>query len=351
MESVLQNQSNSSADPLCPVFGQCGGCSYQNISYEEELKIKERYLRDLVQESLNISDQCIIPIVPSPKPYHYRNRLDLKLKRTRSKDVFIGFTPVEGRGVIPVNACYIAEQSISDYIPSLKEEAIAKLTDKYRNANLTIRTGDAQTVHWGGIGRRSCELREEDYFWTEIEGQRIFYSLDTFFQGNLSILPKLFKIINNFTFWNSKPTFYDLYGGVGLFGVGLNKRVKKVMLIEENTSSLKVARYNVKYNQLDNVEIIDGRVENELIRLINKNSNDNSVAMIDPPRAGLSEDACQLISAVQEFSHMLYLSCNPESLIRDLKKFVNQGWGVETIVPFDFFPKTKHLEVLVLLKR
>jgi len=352
MKPTFDKQSQSAGDvqPLCPVFRECGGCLYQDITYSDELKIKERQLKDLLRESVNIPDDIFSSVIPSPKPYHYRNRLDLKLKRTMSKEVFIGFTPSGKRGVVPVEACFIADQNISDFIPELKKQAIKKLPEKYRNANLVVRTGDDGRVLWGGIGRRSCQLPEQDYLWTEILGMKIFYSLDTFFQANLSILPKLFEVIRSFPLWDSMPVFYDLYGGVGLFGVGLVDKAKKVILIEENVQSLKLARYNAEFNKLNNFEILDGRVEGVLPDLLKGEASGTSVAMIDPPRAGLSEHACHLLAGMQELDYILYLSCNPESLARDLDGFVKQGWEIQRVIPFDFFPKTKHLETLVLLK-
>ena len=214
--------------PRCPIFGQCGGCDYQDIPYPEELRLKEQMLRDLFRENLgNELLDLIAPIVASPREYHYRNRLDLKLVRTRNRDVFIGFAPRDnGRGVIPIEACAIADRAISDFIPALKKEAESKLTERYRLANLVVRTGDDRRVLWGGIGRRSCRLNEEDYLWTEIRGRKILYSLDTFFQANLSILSLLIECILALEFWSDTEEFFDLYGGVGLFGIALADKVK-----------------------------------------------------------------------------------------------------------------------------
>jgi len=352
METALKNQNQLQGDvqPLCPVFLECGGCLYQNIAYADELKIKENFLKSLFNKSFDLADHIFQPIIPSPKPYHYRNRLDLKLKRIKTNDIFIGFTPMDKKGVIPVEACFIADENISNFIPELKRQAMAQLPQKYKNANLTVRTGQDGRVFWGGIGRRSCQLQKSDYFWIDIEGKRIFYSLDTFFQANGSILPKLFDVINSFSFWDSTSTFYDLYGGVGFFSIGFADKVNNVIMIEENISSLKVAHANVKFNKFNNIEIIDGRVEDHLSSLLSINNNAINVAMIDPPRAGLSREARQLLTEIQGLEYILYLSCNPESLVHDLNEFIQGKWEIQKIIPFDFFPKTRHIETLVLLK-
>lgn len=351
MELMLKEQSHpdGKVEPLCPVFGECGGCLYQNISYEDELKVKEQQLKDLLGQSIDISEIIYDSIIPSPRPYHYRNRLDLKLRRTKNREIFIGFSPVGKNGVVPVEACFIADRNISGFIPGLKKQAVERLTEKYRDANLVVRTGDEGKVLWGGIGRRSCQLPEKDYLWTEISGRRIFYSLDTFFQANLSILSKFFDVVRAFPCWASRPVLYDLYGGVGLFGIGLNDLVKKIVLVEENKASLRIARYNVEFNRLNHFEMIAGTVENELPGLIKSEVGERAVAMVDPPRAGLSASACQMLADLKRLDYILYLSCNPESLARDLRVFVRNGWEIQRIIPFDFFPKTRHLETLVLL--
>ena len=107
----------SKVKPVCSLFNDCRGCSYQDISYEDELRIKEKELKEIINESLEVDQNCFEPIVPSPKPYHYRNRLDLKLLKTKSKEVFIGFTPKNRHGVLPIESCHIAREEISSFIP------------------------------------------------------------------------------------------------------------------------------------------------------------------------------------------------------------------------------------------
>lgn len=305
MIPILQesNSINNKVEALCPVFGKCQGCSYQDIPYEDELRLKEQWLRDLLRGDLDIDDACFSAIVPSPKSYYYRNRLDLKLKRTREQGILIGFTPVDRRGILPVDACHIAQENISGFIPELKKQAIKKLPSKYRIANLVVRTGDDGRILWGGIGRKSCKLLPKDYLWTYIKGKKIFYSLDTFFQANSSILSELFDVIRSFDFWHSKPIFCDLYGGVGLFGIVLAEQAKRVILIEDNPSSCTLARYNMAANGVKNCKVVKGKIEDKLTDLLNKKSERMNVAMVDPPRAGLSRQSGQMLAGQQGLFH------------------------------------------------
>jgi len=332
------------AAPLCPVFGQCGGCQYQHISYPSELKLKEQGLKKLFLETAGAGPEFFAPIVASPKEYRYRIVLDVNLVRIKSGEVFIGFSQGGRNRVVPAQECLIARESISKFFPELRQEALAKLTSKYRVANLVVKTGDDDRVFWGGIGRRSLCLAEGDYLWTEINGKRIFYSLSTFFQANHSILPELMKTIQGFGVLGKDTVFYDLYGGVGLFGIYFADQVKKVVLIEENIYAVKLAEYNRAFHQLENFEITGGRVEEGGVGL---SFDAQSVVMVDPPRAGLAQSVVNFFCGENRPGNLLYLSCNPESLARDLRILLAGGWKIERVVPFDFFPKTRHLETLV----
>lgn len=338
--------------PLCPAFGECGGCAYQDIPYEQELLRKDEFVRNLLQKNPRVSADLFEPIVASPKPYHYRNRLDLKFIRTRDERILLGFTPGSGRGIAAVEGCSISEKSISEFIPELRKRLEQNPVANYRRANIVIRTGDDAKVLWGGIGKRSCRLDPGDYLWTLLDGKKIFYSLDTFFQANLSILPELFERIRAFDCWQAKPVLYDLYAGVGLFSLALTRQTRKAVLIEESLPSIKLAGHNVEYNRLTHMEILAGRMEEVLPPLLARdNSTIPKVAIIDPPRAGLSPLALETLTQAKGFTHLFYLSCNPQALARDLNEFIEHGWNVEKIMPFDFFPKTRHLETLVLLTR
>lgn len=335
---------------VCPVFNDCGGCQYQDIAYADELRLKGSRLKNLFKDMIGTGDDVFRPVMASPMDYGYRNRLDLKLVQTRSKEIFIGFSPKDRKRLIPVDACPIARQEISDSIPSIKEQAKTKVTEKHKQANIVVRTGDDGRIFWGGIGRRSLELRPQDYLWTEILGKRIYYSLDTFFQANLFILPEFITRLRSLPIWDPTAVFYDLYGGVGLFGISIYDLVGKVVLIEEVGSSLKVARHNAVYNGLVNFHVHEGRVEDVLPGMLTSMSNVKNLIMVDPPRAGLSDATLAMLNSISNAQHLLYLSCHPESLLANCK-VLKERWTIKEIHPLDFFPRTQHLETLVVFER
>lgn len=346
--TVQEMNISEKATPLCPVFGTCGGCAYQDLSYEVELQLKEKKIKQLLRDKLNIDAEIFEPIVPSPKTYHYRNRLDIAMRRSQGR-LLMGFQSLALRRIVPIEACPIALEEISDFIPKLRDEASQKLPPDYRTANLVVRTGDDGRVLWGGIGRRSLRLKEEDYLWTEIEGRKIFFSLETFFQANLGILPQVIQKLRSLALLDAETLFLDLYAGVGLFGLCLAPHAGRVLMVEDCPGSVQLAKYNIKTHGLKHVEVRSGRVEEEL-PCLNLSGFKKIVAMIDPPRQGLSLQVAEALSGTRNLSSLFYLSCRPESLVRDLAIFLKKGWRMETIVPFDFFPQTPHLETLVHLK-
>ena len=149
---------NQKIKPLCPVFGECGGCNHQDIAYREELASKELLLKKTIKEKINVADQCFEKIIASPQEYHYRHRIDLKLTRSKEAKVLIGFSPKNKGKLIPVEECFIARKEVSAFIPKLKELVTPKLSAKYRQANIVVKTGDDGRVLVGGVGRRSLSL-------------------------------------------------------------------------------------------------------------------------------------------------------------------------------------------------
>jgi len=113
---------------------------------------------------------------------------------------------------------------------------------------------------------------------------------------------------------------------------------------------LRLARHNVRFHDFVGFEVIEGKVEDELPTRLEAEKNHYNVGMIDPPRAGLDKKALKFLSQTTKFNFLLYLSCNPEALTRDLAGFIECGWRIKQVMPVDFFPKTRHVETLVLLK-
>ena len=336
---------------LCPLFGTCGGCQYQDIPYGQELARKEDELKSLLTGELSLAAGVFEPIEPSPEIFYYRSRLDLTLRKRNNGERQMGFMIPGTQRLQEVSSCLIARREINAFLPSLKDQAVRMLPADYRVANLVVRVGEEGKVFWGGIGRRSLRMKEEDYFWVKVCGRKIFYALDTFFQANHSILEKIIARIESLIPWEKETVFLDLYAGVGLFGIALADRAKEVVMIEEGADSVKLAAYNVQYHHLEHVRILEGKVETHLPEVLKETIGKPCVGLIDPPRGGLVASAVETLVAAKDLTSLFYLSCSPESLMRDLKGLTQEAWRVQKIMPFDFFPRTRHLETLVWLTR
>ncbi|MFA6600867.1 MAG: hypothetical protein WC352_00455 [Candidatus Omnitrophota bacterium] len=336
--------------PKCPVFGVCGGCSFQNIPYGKELALKEGKFRELFRSELGLAEDVFDPIEASPLEYHYRSRLDLTLRRFKTGELVMGFQCEDTHRMVPVESCPIARAEISDFLPELRRQAEARMPPDYRIANLTVRTDDSGRVSWGGIGRHSCRMKPEDYFYTVLGGRRFFFSLDTFFQANLSILPKLMAKLEPVVCGDPATVFLDLYAGVGLFGYYFAGKVRRVVMVESSADSLMMMKYNRAYGGHGEAEIFEGRVEEAFAAFLGRAESGRRVALIDPPRKGLSFEAADALSDEKGLAGLLYLSCSTASLVRDLRHFVRKGWVIRKLTPFDFFPKTPHLETLAYLE-
>lgn len=350
MVDRLQDNVIARLQPACTVFGECGGCQYQDIPYEQELALKTAYVKEHLKSRAGIDEHKVQPIVPSPEIYNYRNKLDVKMHRTRERGILMGFSQYNQNWTIPVDSCPVALKHLSDFLPKLREQALPKFTDKYRMANLVVKTGDDGRIVWGGIGKRSLSQSKEEYLWVSINNKKVFYALDTFFQANRFILPKIIDKVLSQHFLTRDTVFFDLYAGVGLFGLFVADKVQKVVMIEENSASIAVAKHNAEYNGIMNVDVISGRVEDVLVQSLGSYPSCPKAALIDPPRGGLKKETAEFLSRCTALGHLCYLSCHVETLADDLALLCAGGWSVQEVCPFDFFPRTKHVETFVVLK-
>ncbi len=332
-------------ESCCSVFQNCGGCTYLNLNYEDELNLKEQVLRDLfAHHQLNIP---IHQVTPSPRHQSYRNKLVPQIKKRINGDIHFGMAPFGKKQVVEISECPITLPIISDQIPKIHQELLQKDLTKIKRASLVLRS-DGEKFHCGWWGKGSLKRTPPEYFQYHWKDKVIYYSLDTFFQANFFILESLIQNLQTYLGIDDQTHFYDLYGGVGLFAYTLGANAKHVTLIELEGASTQLAKYNKEMNQADHVEIICKPMEQMIPFPESPIPNGKQIAMIDPPRAGLSPTVIDYLSTCP-FTKLAYLSCNPETQVRDLKHFIQLGWTVDHITPYDFFPRSYHIESLAIL--
>ncbi len=320
-------------EPECPYFGRCGGCDFQQMSYEAQMDAKVGIIKDCLSRIGKI-DKRDVGVIPSPKPYAYRSRARWHLdpaKRT------IGYFRRDSHDVIDIDICPIlmpATQSALDYtrkniawenIWSDKSEVEAAASDN------------------GKISLFSNELVEPT---TELShsaaGETFIYSARAFFQANQDLIPDL---INEAIGDLAGGTAYDLYSGVGLFTLPLARRFEKVVSVEESPNAAEFARRNIENTRLTNVDFVQSSVAAYLRDNLETKVD---LLLLDPPRSGTEKWTIPSIIKLRP-QNISYVSCEPSILARDLKVLLEAGYTLGKVTAIDLFPQTHHVETIAQL--
>jgi tRNA/tmRNA/rRNA uracil-C5-methylase (TrmA/RlmC/RlmD family) len=337
---------------ICSYEESCGGCSYLGIKYEDELRIKSQLLRSLFENEHAPWGALVKETVPSPAEWNHRSKMTLQVRRYVDGKIVCGNSPYGKKSVLEIDSCQVARPELSDAISRVRHEVPHKKMSKYGRACVVMRS-DGKHMAWGGIGKGSLRQSLGEGFVFVHDDVQIHYSLLSFFQSNLSMLPLLLKRLGDVLDLGDEDIFYDLYGGVGLFALTLGRSAKKALLIELNPDAIEWAKLNVQCNGFNHIDVVESSVEAALSEIKEYSAvKGRHVGVIDPPRAGLHEDVCRFIQSSQHMNELLYLSCNPETQVRDIARICKNGsWSLEWVEPWDFFPKSYHIESLALLRR
>lgn len=329
-------KSKDRVEPKCKLFGVCGGCQYQHLSYEAQLEWKRKQICDLLERIGGLSDFKVEPTHPSPKTFHYRSKLTPHYERLRGENMPIGFV-MQGRRnqIVNVEYCDIASDSINKAIPSIYADLRARSASFKRGGTLLLRdTSDGVITD----NRQIAGEKVGDLYLKFVAGE--------FFQNNPFVLPELLDYAIN----EAKGSKYlvDAYCGVGGFALWAAPHFDQIMGVEISENSIKCARENAKINSALNCKFIAGKAES-IFAEVPFNGTETSV-IIDPPRAGCDEAFLnQLIAFAPK--KLVYVSCGPDTQARDLKYLVANGYKINRIQPFDLFPQTRHIENVVTLEK
>jgi len=291
----VKQSSPDRVKPQCPYFGRCGGCAYQHISYEHQLAIKWRQVRDALQRIGKLKDVPMRPIVPSPKQYAYRNRITV-----HAQDGVIGFFRRDSRRLLDIEHCPISREEVN--------RALAEL-----RARSYVRDGHYNL-------RASAEPR-------------------VFAQTNDEVANALRDLVVDLLPPN-QGVLIDAYCGAGFFAKALLGKFERVIGIDWDKFAIDVARENATAKET----YIAGDVEEALRRNAFPSS---SAVIVDPPATGLSANVRKAIIELAPAT-LIYISCNPPTLARDLRE-LQEKFTIESVTPLDMFPQTAQIEVLVHL--
>ena len=305
-------------EPACRHFAQCGGCQYQHVDYAVQLQWKHKQIADLFQRIGGFEQARVAPVIPCPQPYGYRNRIMIRSQWNKPEQKLnIGFVRWDCGLVEDIEECKIAE-------PALNEE---------------IRRVRAHPPPKGGI---KIVLRVSPENWD--------VPPDSFFQNNLSLLPKLVETVRGFLGASGARQLVDLYCGVGFFGIELADAVESFVGVEYDQRAIQSARRNAAARKINNGEFIASAVEAALPELLKKFSPEQTAVLLDPPRKGCWPQTLQLLREMNP-AQVIYISCHPATMARDLNILCGNGvFELVRVQPLDMFPQTQHVECVADLR-
>ncbi len=320
-------------EPVCKLFGECGGCQYQHLNYASQLKWKQNQVEQLMKR-IGALDIKVEPTHASPTQYAYRSKLTPHYEKPNARGMPIGFVR-QGRRteLVDVEHCPIASKNINAALPGARAKVLAS-ADKLKRG--------------GTILLRDClegVIEDNNAFASEKVGHlTLQFSAGEFFQNNPFILPELLDYAISEA--SGAKYLVDAYCGVGVFSLWGSRFFERSVGIEISAKSIQCANMNMKINAINNCEFFIGKAENIFSDI--KFSGADTAMIIDPPRSGCDE---LFISQLLNFApqKIVYVSCGPDTQARDLNLLVKGGYNVVKLTPFDMFPQTRHIESVATL--
>jgi 23S rRNA (uracil1939-C5)-methyltransferase len=306
-------------EPPCPVFGRCGGCQWQHLKYETQLRMKEEIFKETLIRTGQIADPKIFPMVPAPDPWHYRSRIQLRV----DGEGRIGFHAFKSHEVVPCDDCRIADPRLNAKLAEIRASA-ERPTGPFElslNGNGMLRTG----------------VSSEEKVFSQVhpeQNKRLIQAVLDFAFGNAEIA------------FTRKKTVVELYAGSGNFTFPIADRAGMVFAIEENPKAVAQGIERTEANGFSNIEWIGGTAEWGLKKLYRRKTMVDML-VLDPPRRGAKE-ILDLIPVIRP-RLVVYVSCDPVTLARDLNLLVRRHYRLEKVLPVDMFPQTYHIESVAQL--
>lgn len=390
--------SESRVKPFCPLANACGGCQWQHISYDEQLRAKKQIIEECMHKIAGI-DVPVKDVIRSDEVTEYRCKVQYPVQQTKvSKRFLAGYYRKNTHDIVNIKFCPIQPRIIDDIAEFLRKKAqelnltaynektgkglIRHFVFRYSQTNkdllLTVVINDRQNndiveelCFWAKkqfpeikgvlvnfntsksnlIMGSKTELVEGQDFTEEVLGEKKFrISAESFFQVNPLTAEKMFSEVRKIVKEKTKtPSILDVYAGSGSFSMFVSDLASEITAVEESESSVKDGLENLQRNKINNISFIKGDAESVLKKLENENKKFD-VVILDPPRKGCSE---QVIESVKNLAGnlLIYISCNPSTLARDVK-LLSDKFTPEFIQPVDMFCHTYHVEsILVMTKK
>jgi tRNA/tmRNA/rRNA uracil-C5-methylase (TrmA/RlmC/RlmD family) len=331
--------SPSRREPRCQYFGECGGCQLQHISYEAQLESKIGFVRDALERIGRIDWPHKIDIRHDAE-FGYRSRAQVKIDMRAGR---VGFNRAASNSVCDVSSCPILVPELDEALRALWNTLGHTTVD---NEGLPNRLQVEMAAGESGVsfnpaiaGLPGGALRRT------VKGSSYTFSASTFFQGTPGLLEHL---VSEAVGEMSGDLAIDLYAGVGLFTIQLAKHFSRVIGVEVDTASAKFAAENIRANRISNVEFHTIAADAWLKNFVDTSPPQPDLLLLDPPRTGAAESIDQIV--VLKPKRITYVSCDPATLSRDLRRLLDSGYELTGITAIDLFPQTYHVETVATLK-
>lgn len=345
-------------DPPCPHFGPdaCGGCQWQYATYEAQLRFKTNIVRDQLQRIGKFDDPPVRDCIGMEDPWYYRNHVQLHL----TEDGELGFVRADDAGIEPIRTCLIMNEVVYELFQEV-EPAFEDITRIGLRGS--VRTGERMVVVETEADTApevevdspvsvvmvladgsTSTLVGSPYYHEEVAGRRWRISANSFFQTNTEMAEHLVEVVREF----AQPllgieTVVDAYAGVGMLGISLADEVARVILVEENEEAVRDAEVNG-----EGVGNTSAYVERAEVALPEWEVEPPDLVVLDPPRAGCEEKVLKALRRL-EVPKVIYVSCDPATLARDLHQLHQDGYQLQAVQPLDMFPQTYHIEAAAML--
>jgi tRNA/tmRNA/rRNA uracil-C5-methylase (TrmA/RlmC/RlmD family) len=326
----LLRASPRRTDPVCAVFGSCGGCSWQHIDYAAQLEAKSKIVSDAFARIGGITASDRVPVTPSPSAYGYRSRARVLVERGR-----VGFRRRHSHALCATSRC-----------PILAPPLQTKLAELSRRPPPT--DGEWE-LFWGDGGARAAALHasSEERVEVRVGCERVGISPGVFAQSNTLLLETLADSV--LAAAGQGALAFDLFAGAGFFTLGLARRFERVTGLESSPAAARDLAANLRAAGIANATMVPERLEAAVAGGL-FDSLEPDVVVLDPPRTGLPPGSSDALAELGP-RRIVYLSCNPATQARDAAYLVGGGYSAVRVEAFDLFPQTPHVESLAVFER
>ncbi len=334
----------------------CGGCQWQHIDYDAQLAFKQQIVREQFARIGKLPD-APVAAVRRGRAWNYRNQMRFAL----DENGHMCLQALESHNLIPIHECHIMDAPLVSMFNALELEgadfdaATLRAGEKTGDRLIVFEATEAEPPGIETDEPVSIAFQIDDTVIPligqpaieEQVGKRLFrISPRSFFQVNTPMAEVLLTLVEQFLEPRPEETLLDAYSGVGLFGLTLTERVRRVIEVEESIDALEDARHNARDLPEERIEFRAGRVEDILPIL----ASPLNLAVVDPPRAGMSKAALDALVSKAPRA-IAYVSCDPATLARDARRLVDGGYRITDVQPVDLFPQTYHIECVTRFER